>query len=80
MRLKTRLRLCKPRFVFTRSNLLTTWYVVKLPINPIADVSHMENEMKLRVLYNCKGKAWFGMLNNGYFHAWIRWPFLDHKP
>jgi hypothetical protein len=35
--------------------------------------------MKLKILYNCKGKAWFGMLKGGYFHAWLRVPFKDQK-
>jgi hypothetical protein len=36
--------------------------------------------MRFCVLWNGKGKAWFGMLRDGYFHAWIRRPSLDKNP
>jgi hypothetical protein len=35
--------------------------------------------MKLEVLVNGKGKAWFGMSRGKWFHAWIRLPFYDEK-
>jgi len=35
--------------------------------------------MELCVMQNGKGKAWFGMLRDGYFHAWIRLPFYDEE-
>lgn len=36
--------------------------------------------MKLDIMYNWKGEAWFGLSRGKWFHAWLRVPFKDNPP